>query len=80
MPNQMAVSASPNHKENGFNTLMMSSSKLDISLQKIKQDHLYLHVFVGGSPVCLFGVGGYIFKCLETLFLDKSFRKCSLHS
>ena len=30
---------------------------------KIKQDHL----FVGGSPICLLGVG-YILKCLETYF------------
>ena len=48
----------------------------NIFLQKIKQDHLYFLAFVGGSPVCLFGVGGYILHCLETSFSDKSFRKC----
>ena len=40
--------------------------KSNMLLQKIKQDHLYLYVSAGGSPVCLFGVGGYILKWLET--------------
>ena len=44
----------------------------NILLQKIKQDHFYLHVFCRGI-INLFGVGGYISKCLETSFLDKSF-------
>ena len=53
-------------------TLLVTS----ILLQKMEQDHRYLHVLVEDQPVCLFGAIGYIFKCLETSFHNKSFRKC----
>ena len=77
-----AASASSNRKE-GWVSLIQSQRKwlqhlddveleTNILLQKIKQDHFYLHVFVGGSPLCLFGAGGYILRYLETSFLDKS--------
>ena len=40
--------------------------KTCILLQTVKQDRLYLHVFVGSS-ICLLGAG-YFFKWFETLF------------
>ena len=40
-------------------------------LQKTKQDHLYIHAYVGRSPICLLGVS-YSLKFLETLFVNKS--------
>ena len=52
-----------------LNDLYLSTKNL---LQKIKQEHLYLHVFVVGSPICLLGLG-YCLKCLETLFLINLF-------
>ena len=48
----------------------------NIFLQKMEQDHRYLHVLVEDQPVCLFGAINYILKCLETSFHSKSFRKC----
>ena len=45
----------------------------NILLQKIKQNHFFLHVFVGRLPLCLVGVGAYILYCLETSFLGKFF-------
>ena len=43
-------------------TLLVTSTLL----QKMEQDHRYLHVLIEDQPVCLFGASGYILKCLET--------------
>ena len=38
-------------------------------LQKIKQHHFYLHVFVEASPIFLLGAG-YFLKCFEKSFSE----------
>ena len=39
-------------------------------LQKIKQYHVYFHVFVGRSPICLFGVGGLHYKMFKNFIFE----------
>ena len=70
--NQSAAPASLNWKEKFLQHINDMLLDTNISLQKVKEDHRFSNVFVGGSLISFLGEC-YFKKFFETSVFDKSF-------